>query len=118
MKKYDKLTKNAAGRIVPEEINGEKHIAFKGVGKHIPEGRRYAPKLSSCANYPLDGNKLVPGLKEALIKAGLKDGMTISTHHHFRMVMLLPMKFLSLQKNSGLKIYDGFPLHPFHVRNP
>jgi len=23
-------------------------------------------------------------LKESLIKAGLKDGMTISTHHHFR----------------------------------
>jgi citrate lyase subunit alpha/citrate CoA-transferase len=79
MKKYDKLVKNAVGRIVPTIINGEEHIPFKGVGKYIPDGRKYAPRLYSCANYPDDGNKLVPSLKEALIKAGLKDGMTISS---------------------------------------
>jgi citrate lyase alpha subunit len=28
--------------------------------------------------------KLLRSLKEALKKAGLKDGMTISTHHHLR----------------------------------
>ena len=36
MKKYDKLVKNAAGRRVPSDINGEEHIPYKGVGKHKP----------------------------------------------------------------------------------
>jgi len=27
---------------------------------------------------------VVPTLKDALIRCGLKDGMCISTHHHFR----------------------------------
>ena len=33
---------------------------------------------------PHDGNKLVGGLREAVIASGLKDGMTISTHHSLR----------------------------------
>jgi len=50
MKKYDKLVKNAVGRMVPTIINGEEHIPFQGVGKYIPEGRKFAPRISSCAN--------------------------------------------------------------------
>ena len=68
MKKYDKLVTNAAGRVVPTIINGEEHIPFMGIGKYKPTGRKYAPRIASCADYPEDGNKLVPGLKEALIK--------------------------------------------------
>ena len=84
MKKYDKLVKNAVGRMVPTIINGEKHVPFMGVGKYKPTGRKHAPYIASCSDYPDDGNKQVASLKDALIKAGLKDGMTISTHHHFR----------------------------------
>lgn len=29
-------------------------------------------------------NKLVPSLEEAIRRTGLRDGMTISFHHHFR----------------------------------
>lgn len=29
-------------------------------------------------------NKIVPSLENAVLRAGLKDGMTISFHHHFR----------------------------------
>ncbi len=61
MKKYDKIVKNAAGKDVPTIINGEDHIPFKGVGKYKPTGRRYGPKLSSCADYPSDGNKVLKG---------------------------------------------------------
>ena len=75
---------NAAGRRVPDTVNGKKLIPFVGVGKYNPEGRKYGPPVVSCANYPEDGNKLIPTLKEALIKSGLRDGMAISTHHHFR----------------------------------
>ena len=67
-----KLIKNAAGRLVPTEINGEKQVPYMGVGKYKPEGRKHAPRIPSNADYPLDGNKQVASLKEALIKAGLK----------------------------------------------
>ncbi len=78
------LVTNAAGRKVPVQVNGEPVIPYKGVGQYRPEGRKYGPPVRSCADYPADGDKRVPSLAEALRKAGLRDGMTISTHHHFR----------------------------------
>ncbi len=118
MKKYDKLVKNAVGRIVPTIINGEEHIPFKGVGKFIPDGRKYAPRLSSCANYPDDGNKLVPSLKEALIKAGLKDGMTISTHHHFRNGDIIAVQIFDIAHELGIKDLRWFPSASFPCQEP
>ena len=118
MKKYDKLVKNAVGRIVPTIINGEEHIPFKGVGKYIPDGRKYAPRLSSCANYPDDGNKLVPSLKEALIKAGLKDGMTISTHHHFRNGDIIAVQIFDIAHELGIKDLRWFPSASFPCQEP
>ncbi len=76
--------KNAAGRMVPTEVNGRPAIPYKGVGKHLPDGRKAAPRIESAVHYPDSGDKRVPGLKTALKQAGLRDGMTISTHHHVR----------------------------------
>ena len=75
---------NAAGREVLVEINGEKHIPFRGVNGYKPTGKKAAPPIRSCTEYPWNGDKRVENIKEALKKAGLKDGMTISTHHHLR----------------------------------
>lgn len=75
---------NALGRWVPDEINGHPVLPYQGVGQYIPAGRRAAPPVATCANYPQDGNKVVPNLRQALERAGIRDGMTISTHHHFR----------------------------------
>jgi citrate lyase subunit alpha/citrate CoA-transferase len=113
MKKYDKLVKNAVGRMVPTIVNGEEHIPFKGVGKHIPEGRKHAPNIASCANYPDDGNKLIPSLKEALIKAGLKDGMTISTHHHFRNGDVIANQIFDIAAELGVKNLRWYPSASF-----
>jgi citrate lyase subunit alpha/citrate CoA-transferase len=118
MKKYDKLVKNAVGRIVPTIINGEEHIPFKGVGKYITDGRRFAPRLASCANYPADGNKLIPSLKEALIKAGLKDGMTISTHHHFRNGDIIAVQIFDIAHELGIKDLRWFPSASFPCQEP
>jgi len=52
-----KMIKNALGREIPETINGKLVIPFKGVGKHKPEGRITGRPISSCADYPEDGNK-------------------------------------------------------------
>ncbi|MCD4682538.1 MAG: citrate lyase subunit alpha [Bacteroidales bacterium] len=113
MKKYDKLVKNAVGRMVPTIVNGEEHIPFKGVGKHFPTGRKYAPRIASCANYPSDGNKTVSSLKEALVKAGLKDGMTISTHHHFRNGDIIANQIFDIANEMGVKNLRWYPSASF-----
>jgi len=78
-----KLIKNKAGRMVPTIVNGVKSIPFKGVGKHFPKGVKAAPPISICQDYPTSGNKVVDSLKDALEKCNIKNGMTISNHHHF-----------------------------------
>ncbi len=113
MKKYDKIVKNAAGRLVPTIINGEEHTPFAGVGKYRPTGRKFAPRIVSCADYPEDGNKLVNGLKEALLKAGLRDGMTISTHHHFRNGDLMANQVFDIAHELGIKNLRWFPSASF-----
>ncbi len=118
MNKFEGLIKNAAGRLVPSEINGMTVIPFKGVGKHIPEGRKYAPPIVSCANYPSDGNKLLPSLKEALIKSGIKDGMTISTHHHFRNGDLIAIQIFDIIHDLGIKDIVWFPSASFPCHEP
>jgi citrate lyase subunit alpha/citrate CoA-transferase len=113
MKKYDKIVTNAVGRKVPTIINGEEHIPFLGVGKYRPKGRKYGPPITTCADYPDDGNKIVKDLKEALIKAGLKDGMTISTHHHFRNGDLIANMIFDIAHELGIKNLRWFPSASF-----
>jgi len=104
---------NAAGREVVTQINGESAIPFKGVGKYVPTDARQAPSISSCSNYPADGNKLEKNLKAALEKAGLRDGMTISTHHHFRNGDFLANQVFDLAKEMGVKGLRWFPSASF-----
>lgn len=108
-----KLLKNAAGRLVPNEINGQKQIPFKGINKHKPIGNKAKSPIRSCADYPSDGNKLVKNLKEALKKAGLKDGMTISTHHHLRNGDVLTNALFDTIKEMGVKNIRWFPSASF-----
>ena len=107
------LVKNAVGRMVPTEVNGQKQVPFKGVDKYIVEGRKHAPKIPSNANYPLDGNKLAASLKDALVKAGLRDGMVISTHHHFRNGDLIANQIFDIAKELGVKDLVWFPSASF-----
>jgi citrate lyase subunit alpha/citrate CoA-transferase len=79
-----KLEKNAAERLVPTVVNGRESEPFAGVGRHPPSGRKAAPRIVSCADYPSDGDKRVGSLGEALQRVGLEDGMVVSTHHHLR----------------------------------
>lgn len=119
MNKNDmKLVKNALGRLVPEEINGEKQVPYMGVGKFKPKGRKYAPPIASCSDYPMDGNKLVKDLKEALVKAGLKDGMTISTHHHFRNGDIISSQIFDIAHELGVKDLRWFPSASFPCQEP
>ncbi|MBX2966718.1 MAG: citrate lyase subunit alpha [Cyclobacteriaceae bacterium] len=118
MKKSSTLVKNAIGREVPTEVNGKAVIPYKGVGQHKPEGRKYGPRISSCVDFPEDGNKLISTLKEALIKSGLRDGMTISTHHHFRNGDVIAIQVFEIAAALGVKNLVWFPSASFECHAP
>lgn len=112
------MVKNAAGRLVPTEVNGKKAVPFQGVGKFRPDGCKAAPPIATCSDYPDDGNKLVPDIKSALIKAGIKDGMTISTHHHFRNGDLVANQIFDAAAEIGVKDLMWFPSASFPCHAP
>ncbi|HBF23028.1 MAG TPA: citrate lyase subunit alpha, partial [Planctomycetes bacterium] len=112
--------KNAAGRQIPAEINGRKTLPWQGVGMLRPEGQKAAPAVRSCADFPADGDKrvdvdgdIVGGLKAALSAAGLRDGMTVSTHHHFRDGDLVANALFDAAKELGVKDLRWFPSASF-----
>ena len=76
--------KNAVGRDIPEKILKEtKKEVFKGTYvKDNYEYKKGAPKIRTLSDPTR--SKLVKDIHEALVKCGIKDGMTISFHHHFR----------------------------------
>ncbi len=107
------MIKNAVGRLVPDEVNGIKQVPFQGVGKFKPEGFKAAPPIRSCSDYPADGNKVKASLKDALVAAGLKDGMTISTHHHLRNGDVVTNQLFDVIKEMGIKDIRWVPSASF-----
>ena len=75
---------NAVGREIPEEI-------LQATGKQVFQGTHHfdgtefqkaGPKTKVVINS--GGSKLIGSIREALEKCGIKDGMTLGFHHHFR----------------------------------
>ena len=75
---------NAVGRDIPEEI-------LEMTGKEVFQGNHYRDGYV----YKKDGpytkcvvnntqSKLVANIHDVLVKCGIKDGMTLGFHHHFR----------------------------------
>ena len=112
------MVTNEAGRSVPTIINGKDAVPFKGVGNYRPEGKIASRLIPSCADYPADGNKVVPNLQKALELCGLKDGMTISTHHHFRNGDLVSCTLFDTAAEMGLKDLMWFPSASFPCHAP
>lgn len=104
---------NAAGREVITRLNGEKTTPFQGVGKFKPAGRKHGPSVTTCSDFPEDGNKLEKNLRTALEKSGLRDGMTLSTHHHFRNGDFLANMVFDIAKEMGIKGLRWFPSASF-----
>ncbi len=113
-----KMIENAAGRLVPDEINGHEAVPFKGVGKHRPSGRKYGPPLPTCIDYPGDNNKVVASLREALERCGLRDGMTVSTHHHLRDGDLVNNRIFDIAAEMGVKDLVWLPSASFPCNEP
>lgn len=75
---------NAVGRDIPEEI-------LEMTGKEVFHGNHYYDGYEYKKDGPVTkcvinsgGSKLVDSIHDVLVKCGIRDGMTLSFHHHFR----------------------------------
>lgn len=112
------LKKNKAGRLVPAVVNGKKQVPYRGVGNYVPKGRKAAPPVASASNYPTDGDKRVKSLAEALEACGLEDGMTLSTHHHFRNGDLVANALFNACAKMNKRDLMWFPSASFPCHEP
>jgi len=72
---------NSLGREIPEIFAGQKRTPYSDPWSVQPDCNRATTALKRVNP---GSSKLVGNLSEAIIASGLKDGMTISTHHHLR----------------------------------
>lgn len=107
------LVTNAAGRSVPEIVNGRPQTAFMGVGNYRPGGHKAAPPIRTAADYPKNGDKRVADLETALRKCGLRNGMVISSHHHLRDGDRVALMALQAAEKLGVKDLMWFPSASF-----
>ena len=81
--------KNAVGREIPAEAlavelkNGRKYEPYQGKGYRDGQYIKKAGPKSKIYENPQE-SKLLPSIRDAVIACGIKDGMTVSFHHHFR----------------------------------
>jgi citrate lyase subunit alpha/citrate CoA-transferase len=74
--------KNSVGRVIPETIKGLNNIRpYAGPFAFTPEGRMAGAKIRISKP---GADKVLSSIEQAIEASGLKDGMTISFHHHFR----------------------------------
>ncbi|AMC94159.1 citrate lyase subunit alpha [Erysipelothrix larvae] len=115
------MAKNKVGREIPE-VYASKFGVFEDQFARKPEYKRASGK--AVAMLPNE-SKLRDSIREVILETGLKDGMTISFHHHFRegdqvlnMVMdeiaALGIKNLSLASSSIANVHA--PLID-HIKN-
>ncbi len=72
---------NSLGRQIPEIFAGKKQIPYSDPWSLQPNAERSTRAIRRINH---NGSKLLGSLREAIIATGLKDGMTISTHHSLR----------------------------------
>lgn len=74
---------NKVGREIPDELLCDGKEVFQGqFYRDNYEYKKASPKIR--AHIKPDDEKLLGSIREAIQKCELKDGMTISFHHHFR----------------------------------
>jgi citrate lyase subunit alpha / citrate CoA-transferase len=108
------IVENALGRRVPTEVDGKAQLPFKGVGQHLPTGRKSGPPIPS--NFHYQNDKRTPTLRAALEKAGLKSGMCIGIHHHFRNGDRIILPLFDMIAEMGIRdiVFAPSALFPSH----
>ena len=75
------MIKNSLGRALPETLFGRELQAYRDPFSIMPKG---TSAVRSLRRVNPDGRKLLGSLRAAIEASGLRNGMTISTHHHLR----------------------------------
>lgn len=76
--------KNAVGRDIPDEIL-ECYGKRGYEGAYVRDGENYRKAAPEVKGYvDPKRSKMVGSVREALLKCGVRDGMVLSFHHHFR----------------------------------
>jgi citrate lyase subunit alpha / citrate CoA-transferase len=99
------FTFNAAGRRVPQD----RGTPYRGVNQPPLAAHKALVPIRRVCDYPASGDKRSPDLLTALRKAGLSDGMVISTHHHFRNGDKVALPLFRTARELGVKNLVWFP---------
>ncbi|MGD9807154.1 MAG: citrate lyase subunit alpha [Deferribacterales bacterium] len=108
------MVRNSLGRLLPEEYNGRKVIPYSDPFSVKPSGETATRELRRVNS---TDNKLLGSIREAIDAVGLKDGMTIATHHHLRngdAVLGAVVKAIDEKGLKNIKIASS-SVHPVHA---
>ncbi|MBQ3022009.1 MAG: citrate lyase subunit alpha [Clostridia bacterium] len=108
---------NAVGRELPEKIGDYIVKPYAGAKETIDAEKTVASRRKPSKR-AVNGTKLMPDLKEAIKKTGLRDGMTISFHHCFREGDYIIGLVLSAIKELGIKGLRFAPSAVVNIKNP
>ena len=93
---------NKIGRAIPDEFLKDGIEPFQGIYYRADfEYKKAAPTVKSAVR-PKD-SKLVESIRQAVVQSGLKDGMTISFHHHFRNGDFVQAMVMAVIHELGIK---------------
>lgn len=108
------MVMNKVGKDIPQAY-ADQYNVFEGELAHIDTYKEASRTINPVK--PRD-TKLLGSIREAIEKTGLKDGMTISFHHHFRegdFVMNMVMEEIA---NMGIKNLSIAPSSIANVHEP
>jgi len=108
------MVRNSLGRELPESFNGKKVIPYEDPFSRQPDGNRTTRPIRRVNP---GQSKILSNFREAIIASGLKDGMTIATHHHLRngdMLLNEVVKEIDALGIRDIKIASS-SVHPVHA---
>ncbi len=105
---------NRIGRMIPRSINGEELTPYCGPFSAVPRNdRKHGPRLGYIADQT---NEVIATLGAAIDRVGLKDGMTISFHHHFRNGDMVMNMVLDEIRKKGIRNLTLAPSSTFQCQ--
>ncbi|MFL4358863.1 citrate lyase subunit alpha [Streptococcus uberis] len=108
------MVMNNVNRDIPQTY-ADNYGVFEGELAHIKEYKEASRRIKPVK--PQD-DKLLSNIREAIEKTGLKDGMTISFHHHFREGDYVMNMVLEEIANMGIKNISIAPSSIANVHEP
>lgn len=107
------MIRNSLGREFPEQLFGRPLQPYQGPFSTMPQGLAQGRPVRHAAP---GGRKLLGSLREAVEASGLRDGMTIGTHHHLRNGDALLNAVVETIAELGLRdiTIAGSSVHPVH----